>query len=92
MKAIQEAVTIRQQLAEDYPDRYNPNLAGSLNNLSIRLAENDDSKGALKAIQEAVTIKQQLAEDNPARYKPELARSLQTCRTGSRKMMTAKAL
>ena len=39
LAAIEEAVTIRRQLAAARPDAFRPDLATSLNNLSLRLAD-----------------------------------------------------
>ena len=39
LAAIQEAVTIRRELAAARPDAFRPDLASSLNNLSHRLGE-----------------------------------------------------
>ena len=67
---------MHRQLAEANPAAYAPDLAGSLNNLGIRLAEAGRREEALGAAQEAVTLHRQLAEANPAAYAPDLARSL----------------
>jgi len=45
----EEAVTIRRELGEAKPDRYLPDLAISLNNLGILLAEVGRTSQALKA-------------------------------------------
>ena len=39
LAAIEEAVTIRRELAAARPDAFRPDLAVSLNNLSVRLGE-----------------------------------------------------
>ncbi|MDF1490304.1 tetratricopeptide repeat protein, partial [Tessaracoccus caeni] len=76
LKAIDEAVTIRRQLAETNPAAFLPDLAGSLNNQANQRAEVGDRAGALEAIDVAVTISRQLAETNPAAFLPNLAMSL----------------
>ena len=62
----------RQQAAPD-PDAHEPDLAMSLNNLSIRLADAGRRDEALTAIQDAVEIRRRLAADNPAAHEPDLA-------------------
>ncbi|MBV9314699.1 MAG: hypothetical protein JO100_13445, partial [Pseudonocardia sp.] len=76
LAAIDEAVTLRRQLAEANPAAFLPNLAMSLNNQAIRRGEVGDRAGALAAIDEAVTLRRQLAETNPAAFLPNLATSL----------------
>ena len=51
-------------------------LAGSLNNLSLRLADLGRREDALAAIQEAVTIRRELAAARPDAFRPDLAMSL----------------
>ncbi len=53
-----------------------PDLAGSLNNLGVRLGEAGRREEALAPTTEAVTIRRQLAQDSPATYLPDLAMSL----------------
>ena len=55
------------------PARYEPGLATSLNNLSIRLSAGGDGPAALDAIREAVEIRRRLAAASPARYESDLA-------------------
>ena len=66
----------RSRLAEDDPKAYLPDLAKSLNNLSVRLGEAERWTEGLDAIERAVTIREKLAEDDPDAYLPDLARSL----------------
>ncbi len=49
---------------------------GLLNNLSVRLGDVGDRRGALDAIKEAVEIRRRLAAANPAAFEPDLATSL----------------
>ena len=72
----QEAVAIYQVLAAADPDRYRPDLAGSLTNLGVRFSALGRPAEALPPTQEAVAIYQVLAAANPERYRPDLARSL----------------
>ncbi|MFE6713874.1 tetratricopeptide repeat protein, partial [Streptomyces sp. NPDC057695] len=63
-------------LAKTNPDAYLPNLAMSLNNLSIRLADVGRREEGLAAVEEAVGHYRALAKTNPDAYLPNLAMSL----------------
>jgi hypothetical protein len=75
--AIEEAVTIRRALAAARPDVFLPDLAGSLNNLSGRLADLGRREPALAAIEEAVTIRRDLAARWPDAFQHELGQSVE---------------
>ncbi|MBK6957597.1 MAG: TIR domain-containing protein [Nitrosomonas sp.] len=72
----QSAVQTYEQLAQDNFATYAPDLAMSLNNLSLSLAESGKRAEGLAAIERAVAIREQLAEDNFSAYGPALASSL----------------
>ncbi|WP_348225707.1 tetratricopeptide repeat protein [Nitrosomonas sp. Is79A3] len=72
----QSAVQNYEQLAQDNFAAYGPNLARSLNNLSVHLADSGKRADGLAAIERAVQIREQLAQDNFAAYGPDLADSL----------------
>ena len=76
LAASKEAVDIRRRLAAANPARFEPDLAASLNNLSIRLSDAGEGPGALAASKETVDIRRRLATANPARFEPDLASSL----------------
>ena len=76
LAAIQEAVTIYRELAAARPDVFRPDLASSLNNLSIRLAGLGRREEALAAIEEAAHIYRELAAARPDVFRPDLAGSL----------------
>jgi two-component sensor histidine kinase len=57
-------------------EKYGLNFAASLNNLSLRLAEQGDRAGALVAIRRASEIYESLFRQNSAVYGPHLATSL----------------
>ena len=76
LAAIEEAVTIRRELARARPDAYLPDLATSLNNQSVCLADLGQREEALAAIEEAVTICRELARARPDAFLPDLAMSL----------------
>jgi hypothetical protein len=61
LAAIQEAVTIRRELAAARPEPFRPDLAMALNNLATALAALGRGEEALAASQEAATIRRELA-------------------------------
>src|SRR5262249_22692337 len=70
---------LTQRLVNEYrhratndPDAFLPELAASLNNLSVRLGELGRQEEGLAAIQEAVTIHRQLAAARPDTFLPNL--------------------
>ncbi|HUK72004.1 MAG TPA: tetratricopeptide repeat protein [Streptosporangiaceae bacterium] len=76
LTAIDEAVTIRRELAAARPDAFRPGLANSLNNLSARLADLGRPEDALTAIDEATRTYRELAAARPDAFRPALAMSL----------------
>jgi tetratricopeptide (TPR) repeat protein len=76
LAAIEEAVTIRRQLAGARPDAFLPDLAMALNNQSIRVGDLGRQEEALAAVEEAVTIYRQLAGARPAAFLADLTTSL----------------
>ena len=77
MESIAKAVEIRRQLATKDPAGVEPDLAASLYNLSIYLADSGDHANALVAIREVVAILRRLVETDPRRFTPHLERSLE---------------
>jgi hypothetical protein len=76
LAAIEEAVTIRRELARARPDAFLPDLAMSLNNQSADLGDLGRREEALAAIEEAVTIRRELARARPRLFGSALSRSL----------------
>lgn len=72
----QKAVQAREQLAQENFAAYGADLANSLNNWSIRLAEDGQHAQALAAIGRAVVIYEQFAQEDFAAYGAALAGSL----------------
>jgi len=72
----QQVTQYRAGMAGREPDAAS-RLAGSLNNLSVRLAELGRREEALAAIEEAVTVRRELAARWPDVYQQELEQSLQ---------------
>ncbi len=76
LAAIQEAVSIRRELAVARPGVFRPDLADSLNNLSTWLGGLGRREEALAAIQESAGVYRELAEARPDVFRPDLAMSL----------------
>ena len=76
LTAIEEAVTIRRELARARPDVFRPDLAKSLTNLSVYLGELGGPEDALTAIEEATGAYRELAAGRPDVFRLDLARSL----------------
>ena len=76
LAAIEEAVTIRRELARARPDAFQPDLATSLNSLCAVLSDLGRHEDALTAIDEAVTIYRELARARRDAFQPDVARSL----------------
>jgi hypothetical protein len=73
--ASQQVTQDRADTTGGEPDAAN-RLAGSLNNLSVRLAALGRREEALAASQEAVTIRRELAAARPDAFRPDLAAAL----------------
>ena len=73
-----QAVGHHRQEAAARPDAFTPDLATSLDNLSVRLAGLGRPEDALAAIQEALTLRRQLPAARPDAFTPDLAGSLMT--------------
>ncbi|MGV9610310.1 tetratricopeptide repeat protein, partial [Streptomyces sp. NPDC003631] len=77
------AAHLTQRLTDEYrvlaatdADAFLPDLAGSLNNLAVRLGELGRREDALTAIEEAITAYRELAAARPDAFLPDLAMSL----------------
>ena len=77
----QQVTQYRAGTGDGEPDAAS-RLAGSLNNLSLRLADLGRREEALTAIEEAVTICRELAAARPDAFRPDLAGSLTNLSTG----------
>src|SRR6266540_6960787 len=76
------AVEGLRNAASHDPDRYLPDLAGALNNLSVGLGGLGRPGDALAAVEEAVGHYRVLAKVNPDRYLPDLAGALNNLSVG----------
>jgi hypothetical protein len=71
-----EAVGLYRRLAANNPTEFEPDLAGSLNNLSMMLSDLGLHRDALAASTQTVDIRRRLAADNRSAYEPGLAMAL----------------
>ena len=76
LRLIEEAVTIRRELAVTSPLRHRPGLASARYSLSSVLYGLDRPAEALQAIEEALAINRELAATNPGQHRPSLAATL----------------
>ncbi len=76
LKASEEAVRIRRQLAAQRPDAFLPDLAMSLSNVGMMLSKLGRREEALKSSEEAVSIYRQVAAQCPDVFLPDLATSV----------------
>ncbi len=72
----QEALVLYRALAEENPNAYNQDLAGTLNNLANLHYSTNRLSEAEKEYKEALKIRRALAEENSYAYKPDLANTL----------------
>jgi tetratricopeptide (TPR) repeat protein len=71
----QQVTQYRADKADQEPDAVS-RLAGSLNNLSVRLGDLGRREEALAAIEEAAQVYRELAAGRPDAFRPDLAHSL----------------
>ena len=75
VEASRKAVNAYRRLVHGSPVHYEPGLAASLHDLSLRLSEAGDTAGARAAIEEAIVMRRRLARYG-TRYAEGLAKSL----------------
>ncbi|MFF4230069.1 tetratricopeptide repeat protein, partial [Streptomyces sp. NPDC001820] len=73
---LAQLITDHQRTRSRTDPDHLPDLAGSLNNLSIRLSDLGRREEALDAITKAVSIRRKLAQQRPDAFLPDLAGSL----------------
>ena len=78
LETAHEATKLYRTLAEHNPAAYNPNLAGSLNNLASYQAENGQRYEALKTAQEATNLYQELVSEHFRTFSSRFATALAT--------------
>ncbi|GCD99139.1 DnaJ C-terminal domain-containing protein [Embleya hyalina] len=69
MKHSAESATILRQLADETPERFDPELARVLSNLAVRQMENGRMDDALETMHEALALRERLVERNPAAHR-----------------------
>ncbi|MBA2324595.1 MAG: hypothetical protein H0V92_11495 [Pseudonocardiales bacterium] len=89
LAAAQEAVQLYQELVESNRDAHLPNLARSVNNLAVDLAEVDRRVEGLAATQEAAQLYQELAPEHPRHPRPFVTPSRRTLPTAGRRPAAA---
>ena len=72
----EEVLQALQELAQQNPEAYLPEVAISLNNLGVLLSDTNDLKKAQDYYEEALQIRRELAKHNPEEYLPDVATSL----------------
>ncbi|MCB9351205.1 MAG: tetratricopeptide repeat protein [Lewinellaceae bacterium] len=68
-----EALEIRKRLTLDNPQRYEPDVATTQNNLGIMYRNLNAYDRAEAVYLEALEIRKRLTLDNPQRYEPDVA-------------------
>jgi hypothetical protein len=71
-----QSLNIREQLAKENPESFEPDWATSLGNYANRLADIGDFTQALDCTERALNILEQLAKKQPERFEPGWATSL----------------
>ena len=74
--AYDEALEIYRRLAQDNPQRFEPDVAATLNNLGLAYADLTRYEEAIAAYDEALEIRRRLAQDNPPRFEPKVGITL----------------
>ncbi|MDR2496973.1 MAG: tetratricopeptide repeat protein [Tannerellaceae bacterium] len=75
-KAYTEALEIKRTLADEYPQTYKPDLAGTLNNLGVLYQNKGEYDKAKEYYNEALEIYRERAYNAPDTYDPDLATTL----------------
>ncbi|MFD8725438.1 SAV_2336 N-terminal domain-related protein, partial [Streptomyces sp. NPDC059629] len=76
LTGCEAATAVRRELARTNPIAYEPELATSLHNLSIRYGAAGRTEDAIVAEEDATEIRRRLAETDRATHEPNLVRSL----------------
>lgn len=72
---VKECVSIRADLCREHPETYEPDLAGSYNNLAIVYYGTERIQECEEMFKSALAIYEHLAEDDPQVYGSDLART-----------------
>ena len=71
-----KALQIYRDLAEESPQVFLPDMAGTLNNLGLLQQANNEFPQALESYKEALKIRRKLAEKSPQVFLPDVATTL----------------
>jgi len=66
--AYKEALTLREQLAKNNPDKYTLDLAWTYNNLGVLYKKTNEVNASQKVHQKAFALRKKLAQDDPKTY------------------------
>lgn len=75
-KTYLRAIEIKELLAKESPETYEPELATSLNNLGLLYKAKNDFVRAEKNLLRALEIRERIAKDYPSNYEPAVAATL----------------
>jgi len=75
-KEYLEALAIRRELAQNNPDKFNPYVATTLNNLAVLHKGLNQHAKAEGEYSEALDIRRRLAQNNPDKFNPYVANTL----------------
>ena len=76
MDAYKRALEIRERLAKENPETYDPDVAMTLNNLAVLYSDQNDFTVAMDAYKRALEIREQLAKGNPQCFELDLSNTL----------------
>jgi CHAT domain-containing protein/tetratricopeptide (TPR) repeat protein len=91
VEAYEEALAIYRRLAQQQPEVYEPDLAGTLNGLGTALWGLRRLEAAVEAYQQALAIRRRLAQQQPEVYEPDVAMTLNNLGTALSKLRRYEA-
>ena len=72
---VKECVSIRADLCREHPETYEPDLAGSYNNLAVLYKDTQRFQESEAMYKLALAVRERLTKANPQAYEPDLADS-----------------
>jgi tetratricopeptide (TPR) repeat protein len=76
IQVYNELLLEQRVLAKSNPKVYNPDVAGTLNNLAVLYSDTNQMQKAEQAYSEALRLRRALAKSNPKVYNPDVAMTL----------------
>ena len=70
---VKECVSIRADLCREHPETYEPDLAGSYNNLAVLYKDTQRFQESEAMYKLALAVRERLTKANPQAYEPDLA-------------------